>query len=86
MERDARESFFSGHTSTTAAFAFSTAKIWSDHHVGSRWQPWVWVGAAAVPLTTGILRIRAGKHFPSDVLAGMAVGALCGWLVPELHR
>lgn len=85
-QKDARESFFSGHTSTVAAFAFSTAKIWSDHHPSSRGRTWVWVGAAALPLTTGFLRMKAGRHFPTDVLAGFAVGALCGWAVPQLHR
>jgi membrane-associated phospholipid phosphatase len=37
--------------------------------------------AAAV----GGLRIAAGKHFPTDILAGAAVGSLVGYLVPRLH-
>jgi membrane-associated phospholipid phosphatase len=31
-------------------------------------------------------RLRALEHFPTDVLVGFGVGALCGILVPELHR
>jgi membrane-associated phospholipid phosphatase len=85
-ERDARESFFSGHTSMTAAMSFSAAAIWQEHHRDSRWAPLVWAGAVALPVTTGFLRMRAGKHFPTDVLAGFAVGALCGWGIPRLHR
>lgn len=86
LEQDTRASFFSGHTSVTAALSFSTAKIWQDHHRGSRWSPLVWAGATAIPVATGFLRMKGGKHFPSDVATGLIVGALCGWVVPELHR
>lgn len=86
MQRDARLSFFSGHTSTTAAMCFATAKIWSDYHPSSDWKPVVWVAATAVPLTVGYLRMKGGKHFLSDVLVGFAVGSATGWLVPQLHR
>ena len=39
-------------------------------------------GAAAV----GTLRVAAGRHFPTDVLAGAALGSLIGWLIPTVHR
>jgi membrane-associated phospholipid phosphatase len=86
LERDARLSFFSGHTSTTAALTFTTAKIWSDHHPSSPWKPVVWTSATLIPLTVGYLRMRGGKHFLSDVLVGFVIGAGTGWLVPHLHR
>lgn len=86
LERDARLSFFSGHTSTAAAACFATAKIWTDCHPSSSWKSVVWISATAVPLTMGYLRMKGGKHFLSDVLAGFAVGAATGWLVPQLHR
>jgi len=86
LKRDARLSFFSGHTSTVAALAFSTAKIWSDYHPDSGWRPVMWAGAAVIPATVGYLRMRAGKHFLSDVAAGFAAGAVTGWLIPQLHR
>lgn len=86
LERDARLSFFSGHTSTAAAMTFSTAKIWADYHPDSRWRPVVWAVAVAVPATVGYLRMRGGKHFLTDVLAGFAVGAATGWAVPHLHQ
>lgn len=86
LKRDARLSFFSGHTSTVAALSFVSAKVWCDHHPTSRWKPIFWSGAFAVPAAVGYLRVRGGKHFPTDVLAGLAIGAATGWLLPHLHR
>jgi len=30
--------------------------------------------------------LRALAHFPTDLLIGIGAGALCGILIPELHR
>jgi membrane-associated phospholipid phosphatase len=86
QQRDARRSFFSGHTSSTAASCFFAAKVWSDFHPDSKWKPFVWAAAAGIPLVTGYLRIRAGKHFFTDVSVGYVVGATVGCLVPVLHQ
>mgnify|MGYP002377780069 CR=1 FL=1 len=83
---DARLAFFSGHTSVTSSMSFFTAKVYHDHHRGSRALPYVWAGAAIVPAVTGYLRWRAGKHYITDIITGYAVGALVGILVPELYR
>ncbi len=85
-ERDARLSFFSGHTSITAALCFATAKIFSDYSDNPTHEALVWTAAAAAPIATAFLRYEAGKHFPSDVIAGYFVGAAIGYLVPWLHR
>lgn len=84
--RSARNSFYSGHTSQTASMCFLTAQLYADYHPDSKWKPVVWSFAAAVPLSTGILRMTAGKHFPTDVAVGYVTGALIGILVPRLHR
>ena len=42
--------------------------------------------AAALPALTGYLRIRAGRHYPSDVLVGYLVGGAVGYLIPTLHK
>lgn len=86
QEGDARKSFFSGHTSSAAVSCFFAAKVWSDFHPNNCWKPAVWSVAAAIPAVTGLLRMRAGRHFFTDVAAGYAVGAAVGWLVPELHQ
>jgi len=52
----------------------------------SRWKPIVWTAAATIPAITGYLRVRGGRHFPTDVIGGYIVGAAVGCLVPHLHR
>ena len=86
LERDAKQSFFSGHTSISASMCFFTAQTFATIYPESRWKYAIWGTAAIVPAATGYYRIRAGKHFPTDIIAGYAVGALCGILVPYLHR
>ena len=46
----------------------------------------LWSGAVLIPATAAYLRVQSGKHFPTDVMAGYAVGAAIGWLVPHLHK
>ncbi|MEL6359044.1 MAG: phosphatase PAP2 family protein, partial [Bacteroidota bacterium] len=70
----ARYSFFSGHAATSAYFSFTTAKLFNDLYPDSRARPWVWAGAALVPLAVSYGRMRAGRHFFTDVLTGFAVG------------
>ncbi|MDP5169134.1 MAG: phosphatase PAP2 family protein [Bacteroidia bacterium] len=85
LEVDTRRSFFSGHTSLTAANTFFAAKVFSDYFPESKWKPVVWTAAAIVPAWVGFERYQAGKHFPSDIIAGYAVGAAMGVLIPHLH-
>ena len=64
-------SFPSGHTS--ASFAAATA-LWPT--LGKKWaRVTVMVLAALMALS----RLYVGVHYPSDVLAGAAVGVFCGW-------
>jgi len=83
--RDARFSFFSGHTSMPAALSFATAKIFSDYSRNPTHKALVWAGAALFPAAVGYLRFEAGKHFPSDIVVGYLVGASIGYLIPWLH-
>jgi len=39
-----------------------------------------------MPAVTGYLRYEAGRHFPTDILGGYALGALTGVLIPIMHR
>lgn len=82
----AKSSFISGHTSTTAANTFFVAKVFSDYYPDSKWKPIVWGAAITAPAITGYLRVKAGKHFPTDVILGYAVGATIGYFVPQMHK
>jgi membrane-associated phospholipid phosphatase len=86
MEDHGRLSFFSGHTTFSATACFFGAKLFHDYFPQSKLRPWVWTVAALAPAGIGYLRVRAGKHFLSDVITGYAVGAAVGYLVPRLHR
>jgi hypothetical protein len=84
--KNARNSFFAGHTAATASATFFVAKVFHDFNPDSPARVFVWTAAAAVPATVGYLRLKAGKHFLSDNLIGYAVGASVGILVPQLHK
>lgn len=85
-EGQAAGSFYSGHSS--AAFAIAVfGSIWfGEVYPDSRWTPWVWAGSLTTATVVAALRVAAGKHYPSDVMVGAAVGSLIGWAVPALHR
>lgn len=87
VDVDAQLSFPSGHTSTAGAWTFALAHTWNLTHDA----PWYlealpYAGAAGLTAWTGVLRVRAHVHFPTDVLVGGLLGAGVGVLVPELHR
>ena len=80
-------SFFSGHTSWSATSTFFLVKIYTDYHqIKGFKRLLLYTGATIPPALVGYYRLEAGKHFKTDVLTGLVVGALCGITVPELHR
>ena len=44
------------------------------------------VTAVVLAALMALSRLYVGVHFPSDVLAGVLVGLLCGWLAWLLWR
>ena len=71
-------SFPSGHTCA----AFAAGMCWM------RALPWRWGRTAAVILAVcmGLSRLYVGVHYPSDVLVGALIGAMCAWAVWNLHQ
>jgi membrane-associated phospholipid phosphatase len=86
LKRSTRKSFISGHSSQSAALVFLTAKIYNDVFPESPYKKWVWTSAAILPMVTAVSRVRAGQHFPTDVIAGYVIGACIGIIIPEMHR
>jgi membrane-associated phospholipid phosphatase len=77
-------SSFSGHTAN--AFAATLASFQVLRRVSSPAVAYTALGVGlALSSFVGVSRVIAGSHFPSDVLAGAAIGASIGWLVPALH-
>jgi len=82
-----KNSFYSGHTSTSAAASFFVAKVYCDYHPELGNKKFIFYGLALIPPAfTGYYRYKGMKHFPTDVLTGMAIGAATGILVPHLHK
>lgn len=71
-------SFPSGHT--CAAFAFSVALS------ATLPQKWAKATAIAAAALMGFSRLYVGVHFPSDVLAGAVIGAICGVIGALISR
>jgi membrane-associated phospholipid phosphatase len=80
--RNANLSFVSGHASLAFALAVSTGSLASLR--GDEGKEWVWASGLTLAAATGYLRIAADRHYFTDVLAGAALGATVGWVVPRL--
>jgi membrane-associated phospholipid phosphatase len=90
-DRDAgnnKNSMYSGHTASAAAATFFMAKVYNDYHPEfSFGRKYLMYGLASIPpLVQGYYRLKALKHFPSDILIGFLLGATTGIAVPEMHR
>ena len=74
-----QRSFPSGHTS--AAFALATSYWLSTNNSGDS-KRWLVMGAA---VAVGVSRVLAAKHFPTDVVAGAALGVGVAIVVREIR-
>ena len=72
-------SFPSGHSIEAWSLASVVARRYGNH----KWVPWVAYGCAAA-VSAG--RVAGRQHFPSDVLAGGAMGFFIGWHVAGANR
>jgi membrane-associated phospholipid phosphatase len=72
-------SFPSGHSTVAATFYGTVAYLVIRNFRQNRWKVLLGVATALLVLAIGVSRIYLGVHYPSDVLAGWAAGAL--WVV-----
>jgi len=85
-DTDSSLSFFSLHSSMTAAIG-ATATYLAFARSPHSPRPWITLAlAAGLSSFVSVERVRAGKHFPSDVIAGSLAGVAVGMVVPHLHR
>ncbi len=79
-------SFWSGHTAASFDAVVTAGYLLHESYPDAAW-PWIALaGGLGVSTAIGVLRVEAGKHFPSDVIAGAIAGSGIGVLVPWLHR
>lgn len=82
-----RNAFYSGHTSLSTSASFFTAKVYCDYHPELGRKKYLIYSLALIPsVTTAFFRYKGMKHFPTDVLTGMVVGASAGILIPHFHK
>ncbi len=76
--RESSPSFPSGHTAT--AFALATS-------LSIKYPKWYVIAPSAIwACSVGVSRMNEGVHYPSDVLAGAAIGAGCAVLNVYVNR
>lgn len=81
------KSFFSGHVSFGATGTFFAVKVFTDYKKIKGFKRVLLYTAAAVPpLITGYYRVKAGRHFKTDVITGLIAGGTSGILIPELFK
>jgi len=84
--KNARRSFFSGHSTAAFSMAVFVSTVYSDYYPNSSWKPYVWAGTLTLATAVGILRYSSGSHFPTDIITGALVGSAIGYLIPFIHR
>lgn len=70
-------SFPSGHATAAAAVYLTLGMLLARAQPEPRAKSWLVVAAILVAVAVGISRVYLGVHWPTDVLAGLALGA--GW-------
>jgi membrane-associated phospholipid phosphatase len=86
---DAYQSFYSAHAATAFCAATAGAYLAGAGAGASATSRGVrvaaWAGGFAAAAAASNLRVRAGKHFYSDIAIGGVVGIAIGYIVPALH-
>jgi undecaprenyl-diphosphatase len=72
-----------GFASSHAANTFATAMFfWLLFRHRYKWMWTLFIWAAAMTYT----RIYLGAHYPGDILVGLLIGLLCGWIGYKVQR
>lgn len=82
---EAAGAFYSGHASAAFLGAVYLSTVYPLRHPEFEHRGWLWAGSLTAATVTSGLRVAAGKHFPSDVLAGAAMGSLVALGFVQLH-
>ncbi|MGB1016897.1 MAG: phosphatase PAP2 family protein [Nannocystaceae bacterium] len=90
-EVDSSKSFPSGHASMSFAAAVAGSTLLTMKLAGRKTPAAkaalavTWIASLGLASTTAVLRVVAGKHYPSDITAGALIGSTIGAVVPLAH-
>lgn len=82
---DAYASFYSGHASTAFTAAMAGSLLYSARTDEPVARHTVWGFSFLLAGMTAQLRVRAGRHYRTDIWLGALSGLATGFLVPALH-
>ena len=82
-DQSGHDSFPSGHASRTAVCDTLASRNLQYLEMPDEARMGLRAGFVALSLTTGWARLEAKKHYPSDVLAGMALGHFFGAFIND---
>jgi len=85
-QSDSHVSFYSGHSSMSFTAAVAGSMLFAATSTDRNARAALWAVELALATATANLRVRAGKHFYSDVIIGSLVGIAVGFAVPYSHQ
>jgi len=85
LKDEASSSFYSGHASAAFLTAVYTSYVFQVRQPHSKWKKWIWAGTLSTAGLIAGLRVLAGKHYLSDVIAGAGIGSAFGFAIPWIH-
>ncbi len=83
---EAYGSLYSGHVSAAFTAAVFTTYAFDKLYPQSDKIFWVGFGSFSLASAVAVTRVAAGKHFPTDVLAGALAGSLVSFGIIQLHE
>ena len=74
-ELPVNDSFYSGHAAASVAVYCGIALLVTSWVRNGALRVMIWLVALAIPLLVGLARMYRGMHHPTDVAAGLLIGA-----------
>jgi membrane-associated phospholipid phosphatase len=78
-------SFYSGHASASFAAAVAGSYLFAEQANDRASRCVLWGTELGLASATAMLRVRAGKHYYSDIVVGALAGSAFGVLIPLAH-
>ncbi len=78
-------SFYSGHAANSFAIASFLTTTFNAKYPNHHHTKWMALSSFGVATAVSYYRVKAGKHYPTDVVVGALVGTFIGWCIPYIH-